>query len=107
MGASFHDLNPRLSSDLKARAGWGIFLGVMIAGLGVLLIAYPLAAATITTFLFGGILVAVGVIEIVLAVGSHTTGRLFLRLLLGIVLGLAGVLLITSPLAGVAVLTLW
>jgi uncharacterized membrane protein HdeD (DUF308 family) len=87
MGASFHDLNARLSSELKARAGWGIFLGVLIAGLGVLLIAYPLATATITTFLLGGILVAVGVIEIVL--------------------GLAGVMLIASPLAGVAVLTLW
>jgi uncharacterized membrane protein HdeD (DUF308 family) len=107
MGASFHDLNARLSSELKARAGWGIFLGVLIAGLGVLLIAYPLATATITTFLLGGILVAVGVIEIVLAVSSHTAGRLFLRVLLGIVLGFAGVMLIASPLAGVAVLTLW
>jgi uncharacterized membrane protein HdeD (DUF308 family) len=107
MGASSNDLSPRLSRELKTRAGWGVFLGVLIAGLGVLLIAYPLATATITTFLFGCILVAVGVIDIVLAIGSHTSGRLFLRVLLGIVLGLAGVLLIASPLAGVAVLTLW
>lgn len=107
MGASGTNSNPRLSTELKTRGGWGIFLGVLVAALGVLLIAYPLATATITTFLLGAILVAVGVIDIVLAIGSHTIGRLFLRVLLGIVLGLAGVLLIASPLAGVAVLTVW
>ena len=107
MGAFSNDPNPRLSRELKTRAGWGVFLGILIAGLGVLLIAYPLATATITTFLFGCILVAVGVIDIVSAISSHTSGRLFLRVLLGIVLGLAGVMLISRPLAGVAVLTLW
>ena len=104
MGASSSDLSPRLSRELKTRSGWGIFLGVLIAGLGVLLIAYPLVTATITTFTLGCILVAVGIIDIVLAIGAHTSGRLFLRILFGIVLGLAGVLLIASPLAGVAVM---
>ena len=106
MGAYSNDLSPRLPRQLKARAAWGIFLGVLIAALGLLLIAYPLMTATITTLVFGWILVAVGVLDIVLAVRSHTAGRLFLRLLLGIVLGIAGVMLISSPLAGVAVLTL-
>jgi uncharacterized membrane protein HdeD (DUF308 family) len=81
-------------------------LGIVTAALGVLLMAYPLAAATVTTILIGCILIIVGVIEIVLALRSHTGGTFFLRLLLGVVYGVAGVLLLASPLWGVAVLTL-
>ena len=45
-----------LTGDIRKRAAWSIFMGVLTALLGVFLIAYPLAAATITTFLFGLIL---------------------------------------------------
>jgi uncharacterized membrane protein HdeD (DUF308 family) len=97
----------QVSHEVKSRAGWSIFLGIVISALGVLLIAYPLATATITTFLLGCILVAVGAIDIMLAMRSHRAGSLFLRLLLGIVLGLGGLLLIFNPLASVTVLTVW
>jgi uncharacterized membrane protein HdeD (DUF308 family) len=101
-----HDAGRILTSEVKSRAGWGIFLGVLTAALGVLLMAYPLATATITTFLFGCILVIVGVIDIVLAMRSHTVGSFFLRLLLGIIYGFTGLLLVLFPLWGVAVLTM-
>jgi uncharacterized membrane protein HdeD (DUF308 family) len=67
---------------------------------------YPLATATVTTILIGCILIIAGVIDIVLALRSHTAGKFFLRLLLGALYGVAGVLLLASPLWGVAVLTL-
>lgn len=101
-----HDAGRILTSEVKSRAGWGIFLGVLTAALGVLLIAFPLITATITTFLFGCILVIVGVIDIVLAMRSHTVGSFFLRLLLGIIYGFTGLLLVLFPLWGVAVLTM-
>jgi uncharacterized membrane protein HdeD (DUF308 family) len=99
------NLGQNLSSEIKSRTGWGIFLGIVIAALGVLLMAYPLATATITTFLLGCILVVVGVIDIVLALRSHTAGNFFLRLLLGVVYGVGGFYLILFPLSGVVVLT--
>jgi uncharacterized membrane protein HdeD (DUF308 family) len=101
-----YNMGRNISSDVKSRAGWGIFLGVVTAALGVLLIAYPLATATVTAFLLGCILVVVGVIEIVLALRSHTVGTFFLRLILGIIYGVTGVLMILFPLSGVAVLTI-
>lgn len=100
-----YNVGRNLTSDVKSRAGWGIFLGVLTAALGVLLIVYPLAAAAATTILIGSILVIVGVIEIVLALRSHTAGSFIGRLLLGIVYGFAGLLLLMFPLWGVAVLT--
>jgi uncharacterized membrane protein HdeD (DUF308 family) len=100
-----YTLRDNLSDEVKNRAVWGIFLGVVTAALGILLLIYPLATAAITTILLGCILVVVGIIDIVLAVRSHTVGNFFLRLLLGIGYGLSGVLLLMFPLWGVAVLT--
>src|SRR5262244_1723081 len=56
MGAS-SNLGSNLTSEVKSRAGWGIFLGIVTAALGVLLIMYPLFAATVTTIFIGCILV--------------------------------------------------
>jgi uncharacterized membrane protein HdeD (DUF308 family) len=94
-----------LTSEVKSRAGVGIFMGILTAALGVLMIIYPLATATVTAVFIGAALIVVGVLELVQAVRSHTIGRFFLRLLLGIVYGVAGVLLLANPLWGVAVLT--
>jgi uncharacterized membrane protein HdeD (DUF308 family) len=99
-------LRDNLSNEIKGRAGWGIFLGVVTAALGILLLIYPLATATITTIVIGCILVVVGIIDIVQALRSHTAGNFFLRLLLGIGYGFVGVLLLLNPLWGVAVLTI-
>src|SRR5215472_17884862 len=101
-----HTLRDNLSSEVKTRAGWGIFLGIVTVLLGILLLTYPLAAATITTIVLGFILVVVGVIDLVQALRSHTAGNFVLRLLLGIGYGFVGVLLIANPLWGVAVLTI-
>ena len=104
--SAFSNLGSGLSGDVKSRAGWGIFLGILTAVLGVLLIAYPLFTATITTIFIASILVIVGVLEVVEALRVHTAGAFFARLLLGLVYGFAGVLLLVYPLRGVAVLTM-
>ena len=103
--STMHTLRNDISSEIKSRAGWGIFLGIVTAALGLLLMTYPLATATVTTVVLGCILVVVGVIDLVLALRSHTAGSFFLRLLLGIGYGLAGILMVMFPLWGVAVLT--
>src|SRR5215467_11846626 len=103
MGAS-SNLGNNLTSEIKSRAGWGIFLGIVTSALGVLLIAYPLFAATVTTIFIGCILIIAGVVDIVLALRAHKAGTFFLRLLLGVVYGLGGLLLLFNP-RGVALLT--
>ena len=104
MGTS-SNLGSNIRGEVKTRAGWGVFLGLVTAALGVLLIAYPLVAATITTIVIGCILIIAGIVDIVLALRAHTAGSFFLRLLLGVVYCFGGVLLVFNPLWGVAVLT--
>jgi len=103
---SASNLGSNLAGEVKSNAGWGIALGILTAILGVLLIAYPLFTATVTTIFIGWILIVVGIFEVVQAFRAHTAGTFFGRLLLGLVYGFGGVMLLLYPLRGVAVLTM-
>lgn len=94
-----------VTDEIKKRAGWSIFMGVITAILGLFLIAYPLATAAITTVLLGWVLIFVGIAQFVFALHSQTVGKFFLKVLLGALYGIAGVALAFFPIAGVAVLT--
>jgi uncharacterized membrane protein HdeD (DUF308 family) len=103
--SAFSNLGGDVTGDVKSRAGWGIVLGIVTAVLGLLLIAYPLFAATVATMFIGAALILVGIFEIVQALRVSTVGAFFARLLLGVVYGFGGVVLLSYPLRGVAVLT--
>lgn len=96
---------PTLIQKIKKRSGWSIFMGVISALLGLFLIAYPMATATITTLLLGWTMILVGIAQFVFALHSQTPGNFFLRLLSGVLYGIAGVALAVFPLEGVATLT--
>jgi len=96
-----------LTDDIQKRAGWSIFMGILTALLGVFLIAYPLTAATITTFLFGLILIFVGIAQFFFALHSQTAWKFLGKVLLGVLYGIAGLILAFFPIAGVAALTVF
>jgi uncharacterized membrane protein HdeD (DUF308 family) len=80
-------------------------MGVLTAALGVFLIAYPLATATITTVLLGWVLIFVGIAAFVFALHSQTVGNFFLKILLGVLYGVTGFALAFFPFEGVEALT--
>lgn len=94
-----------LTDEIKKRSTWSIFMGVLTAALGVFLIAYPMATAAITTVLLGWVLIFVGIAQIVFALHSQSVGRFFLKVLLAVIYGIAGIVLAFFPLSGVAALT--
>jgi uncharacterized membrane protein HdeD (DUF308 family) len=96
---------PGLIQETKKRSGWSIFMGVLSAILGLFLIAYPLATATITTVLLAWTLIFVGIAQFVFAIHSQTPGNFFLKLLSGAVYGIARCALAFAPLEGVEALT--
>lgn len=100
------NLGMDLTGEVKNNATWGIVLGVLTVVLGLLLIAYPLFTAAVTTIFIGWALIFVGIFEIVQAVRANNVGTFFARLLLGLVYGFGGVMLLLYPLRGVAVLTM-
>jgi uncharacterized membrane protein HdeD (DUF308 family) len=98
---------PNLTQDLKKRSTWSILMGILTAVLGVFLIAYPLATATITTVLLGWVLIFVAIAEIVFALHSQSVGKFFLKVLLAVLYGIVGIALAFFPFSGVAALTVF
>lgn len=94
-----------LTEEIKKRSAWSIFMGVVTAALGVFLIVYPMAAATMTTVLLGWALIFVGIAHFVFALHSRTVGNFFLRVFLSVLYGISGIALAFFPIVGVAALT--
>ena len=97
--------SPSLIQEVKNRSGWSIFMGVLSAALGLFLIAYPLATATITTVVLGWTLIFVSIAQFVFALHSQTPGNFFLKVLAGGLYGITGIALAFAPMAGVEALT--
>lgn len=94
-----------LSQQISKQAGWSLFMGVLTAAIGIAMIIYPMATATVSTLFFGGALILAGLAQVVFAFSSQTVGNFFLKLLLGILYGIAGITLVVLLPAGVLTLT--
>ena len=94
-----------LAGEVKRHSIWVIVMGIVIAFLGLLLIAYPYAAGVITTVLLGWVLILAGIAQFVFALHSHAMGRFFWKALSSLVFVIAGIALAFFPVAGLATLT--
>jgi uncharacterized membrane protein HdeD (DUF308 family) len=94
-----------LTGELKRHSTWVIIMGIVIAFLGLLLIAYPYAAGVITTVLLGWVLILAGIAQFVFALHSHAMGSFFWKALSAVVFVIAGIALAFFPIAGLATLT--
>jgi len=80
-------------------------MGLLTAALGAAMIIYPMATATVSTLFFGWTLILAGIAQVIFAFSSDTVGNFFLKLLLGVLYGIAGFALVAFPPAGVLALT--
>jgi uncharacterized membrane protein HdeD (DUF308 family) len=92
-------------ADLARRARWSALMGVLTAVVGVVMIVYPFATATVSTVFLGTALIVAAGAQFVFAFTSQTAGSFFLKLLLGVLYVVAGAALAFFPLAGVVTLT--
>jgi uncharacterized membrane protein HdeD (DUF308 family) len=98
---------PTILDDVKHRSGWTLFMGILTAALGTVLIIYPLATATATTVFVGSILILAGVAELFLALASQTPGSFFFQILMAVLYGFTGIVLVLHPFEGAESLTLF
>ncbi len=102
-------LNQRYEECLRLHKCWLWFLllGIALILLGVVALGYSMILTTITTVLvFGILLLAGGVVQIVNAFLGRNWGGFFLHLLAGVLHVILGVLMIEHPLRAAEVLTL-
>ena len=95
-----------ITDDINKRATWSIVMGVLTAAIGVFMIVYPMAAATVTTIFVGWSLFFVGVAQLVFAFQSTGAGNFFLKLLTSLLYSITGLVLVFFPISGVAALTI-
>jgi uncharacterized membrane protein HdeD (DUF308 family) len=94
------------TDDISKRATWSIVMGVLTAVIGVVMIIYPMAAATVTTIFIGWSLFFVGVAQLIFAFQSTGAGHFLLKLLTSLLYGITGLALVFFPISGVAALTI-
>ena len=80
-------------------------MGILTAAVGAVMIIYPLATAAASTVFLGAALLVAALAQLVFAFASDTAGRFLLKLLLGVLYGVAGLCLIALPGIGVVTLT--
>jgi uncharacterized membrane protein HdeD (DUF308 family) len=98
---------PTILDDVKRRSGWGLFMGVLTMALGIVLLVYPFATATITTVFLGSTMLVVGAAELALGFASQTPRGFFAQMALATLYGLTGIVLLAYPFQGVESLTLF
>jgi uncharacterized membrane protein HdeD (DUF308 family) len=94
-----------LSREVSKFTGWGIFMGLLTAVIGVAMIIYPMVTASVSVLFLGWALIFAGAAQLVFAFSSETPGSFFPKLLLGVLYGVAGLVLVAFPSAGVLTLT--
>src|SRR5262245_61039791 len=78
-------------SELRAKWGWFVALGVLMLIAGVVALGNELLATVVTVYYVGAMMLVAGIFEIIHAFGVKSWGRFFWWLISGIVYALAGV----------------
>jgi len=94
-----------VTQEVKKRAGWSVFMGVLTTVIGAVLAVYPMATGTLTTVFLGSALLLVGIAQFIFALNSTTAGSFFLKVALSVLYGMAGFGLVMFPTDGLAALT--
>jgi uncharacterized membrane protein HdeD (DUF308 family) len=95
-----------LTANVRTATTWSIVLSVLMVAAGVLAIGAPIIAGVAVTAVVGWLLLFSGLFHLAFAWRAGRAGAVVWQILLGLVYGAIGFYLITSPVAGLASLTL-
>jgi uncharacterized membrane protein HdeD (DUF308 family) len=93
-------------SELRAKWGWFVALGILMVIAGVVALGNELLATVVSVFFVGALMLVSGIFQIVHAFGVKSWGRFFWWLVSGLVYALAGIFAYLNPLLASTVLTL-
>lgn len=94
------------SSELRKHTGWFLVLGIVLMGLGILALIFPVIGTGAAVVALGIILLLGGVVEIVYSMRRRGEDDFLLRLLAGILAVVVGFFLMRNPFASAFALTL-
>jgi uncharacterized membrane protein HdeD (DUF308 family) len=91
---------------IPRNSGWSIVWGVLLLICGILAIALPWASGIGVVIVVAWLIIFSAVWHLIYAFHTHSVGGFIWQLLLAIIYGIAGVVLLWNPLAGLVTLTL-
>lgn len=94
-----------LQADIRKHTGWLMALSILLILLGLAAMVMPTIAAVFFTLVLGWILLVGGIIRIVQSFRSRPVRGFWLNLVVGILYGIAGLVILLNPLRGVLTLT--
>lgn len=92
--------------QLKENRHWYLGLGIGLVILGILALVFSLISTEIMVIYLGAVLVVFGFFEVLKALKINHWSNFFLHLFLGILYIVAGIFIVTNPLANALSLTL-
>jgi len=93
-------------SEIHGHWGWFVALGVVFLIAGLLAFSFVFAATLASVLMYGVLLLAGGIAQIVHAFQVRTWGNFLMWMLVGLLYGIAGILIFINPVLASAVLTL-
>jgi uncharacterized membrane protein HdeD (DUF308 family) len=100
------EADSEIRQELRQHLGWAIALGILIILMGIIAVAYPLLTGILTTMVFGWVVLFGGICQAIYAFRTRKAGRFMLKLLLGMLYIVSGLILLFNPVASLAFLTL-
>lgn len=93
-------------SELRAKWGWFVGLGILLPIVGVLAMGNLVLATVASVYYVGALMLAGGIFQIVHAFGVKDWSRFFWWLLSGLLYAAAGIIAFVNPILASSVLTL-
>jgi uncharacterized membrane protein HdeD (DUF308 family) len=93
-------------NDLRRNWGWFLATGIALIVMGILALGASVVTTFVSVLFVGWLLVAEGILQTVLSFRVRSWGGFFLYMLSGVLSLIAGLLIVTRPLAGALALTL-
>lgn len=101
----FHD-DAEDITGLRTNWFWFLILGVALVIIGLMAISFSFVATLAVVIVFGMLILAAGIVQIVSAFSLPKAKGMILHLLIGVLYTIVGLMLIDSPIAAAAGLTL-
>jgi uncharacterized membrane protein HdeD (DUF308 family) len=95
-----------LRADVRTATAWSMVLSVLMIAAGVLAIGLPMIAGIAVTAIVGWLLVFNGLFHLAFAWRAERPAAVLWQILLGFLYAAIGLYIVTSPVAGLASLTL-
>lgn len=93
--------------EIKKNSGWFLAFGLLMIVLGITAVSSAFYATIFSVFLFGLLLIGMGIAQLIQCTLAHKWQGFFVSLLLGVLYTVTGAMLVAKPATAAVTITFW